>query len=454
MSLSSLLSIARSALFIHQRSMDVTAHNIANANTPGYTRQKLLLTPETAQWGPLYSLGRGVTATGIQRTRDFFYDTSFRTDSGGMGRSGTLYDYLGRVESTLGEPSSTGLASALDGVFRAFSDLAGDPASAPNRELVRQAAGRMTQQLRSLAGTVSSIRQAAYDDMRVQTDQANRLTEQIGDLNGRILALGGPSHTAADLMDQRDLLVDQLAQLVDVRVLSRDDGTVALLAGDQMLVDGKRVTAIAVATVGAGFGLVTQPGGQPMDARSGSLRALAELTQDKLPAVQAQLDQLARSLVTEFNALHSAGYTLNGTTGVDFFDPAGVTASTISLSAAVRASSDNIAAASVNAPGDGGVAASLAGLATTGVVSLGGRTLREFYVGMASGIGLEVQGSRQDFEADVVLVERADQSRQAVGGVSIDEEMVNLIGQQQAYQAAARLISVADEMMQDLMRIL
>lgn len=454
MSLASLLSIARTALLTHQRAMDVTAHNIANANTPGYTRQKLLLTPESPQWGPLFSLGRGVTASGIQRTRDSFYDSTFRTDSGTMGRSGTMYEYLGRIEAAMGEPSSTGLSSALDGMFRAFSDLAGDPASGPNRELVRQAAGRVTQQMRSMSSTITNVRQDALEDMRVQVDQANQLTAQIADLNGRILASGGPSHTAADLMDQRDLLVDQLSQLVDVRVLPRADGTVAVQGGGQLLVDGERVTALAVTTVGAGYGLVTQTGGNPVDARSGSLHALAQLTQDELPAVQAQLDQLAQALVTEFNTLHTAGYTLNGTTGVDFFDPTGVTASTISLSASVRSSADNIAAASIDAPGDGAVAASLAALATTGVISLGGRTLREHYVGLTAGLGLDVQSAQQDFEAHLVLVERADQSRQAVGGVSIDEEMVNLIGQQQAYQAAARLISVADEMMQDIMRIL
>ena len=454
MSLSSLLSIARSALLTHQRSMDVTAHNIANANTPGYTRQKLMLTPETAQWGPLYSIGRGVTATGIQRTRDQFYDSSFRADSGAMGRSGTLYDYMGRIEATLGEPSSTGLSSAMDSVFRAFSDLAGDPSSSPNRELVRQSAGRMTQQLRSLAGTISSVRQGALEDMRLQVDQTNQLASQVSDLNGRILALGGPSRTASDLMDQRDVLIDQLSQLMDIQVMNRADGTVAVQAGNQMLVDGKRSTPLAVATVGAGFGLVTQSGGISVNARGGSLQALVELTQTELPAVQAQLDQLASALVTEFNALHSAGYTLNGSTGVNFFDPTGVTASTISLSASVQASSDNIAAAGLSAPGDGSVAASLAALATTGVGSLGGRSLREFFVGFASGVGIDVKSARQDFEAELILVERADQARQAVGGVSIDEEMVNLISQQQAYQAAARLIAVADEMMQDLMRIL
>jgi len=454
MSLASLLSIARTALLTHQRAMDVTAHNIANANTPGYTRQKLLLTPETPQWGPLFSTGRGVTAAGIQRTRDSFYDSTFRTDSGTMGRAGTTYEYLGRIEATMGEPSTTGLASALDGVFRAFADLAGDPASGPNRELVRSAAGRVTQQLRSMSSTIGDVRQDALEDMRVQVDQVNQLSQQIGRLNGRILASGGPTHTAADLMDQRDLLIDQLAQLVDVRVLPRADGTVGVQGGGQMLVDGEQVALLAVTTVGAGFGLVTQSGGNPVDARSGSLHALAQLTQTDLPAVQAQLDQLAQSLVTEFNALHRAGYTLNGATNVDFFDPAGVTASTISLSAAVRGSADNIAAASVNAPGDGGVAAALAALATTGVVSLGGRTLREHYVGLAAGLGLDVQSAKQDFEAQLVLVEQADQARQSVGGVSIDEEMVGLIGQQQAYQAAARLISVADEMMQDIMRIL
>jgi flagellar hook-associated protein 1 FlgK len=240
---------------------------------------------------------------------------------------------------------------------------------------------------------------------------------------------------------------------MDVRVLPRADGTIGVQAGDLMLLDGSQAKTLEVVTVGAGFGLQTTSGAA-VDPRGGSLHALTDLTQNRLPAVRADLDAMAAALVSELNALHRSGYTGTGATNIDFFDPAGTTAATIQLSAAVLGSSDQIAAASVNAPGDGALATRIAGLASTALGALGGRSLREHFVSLASGVGIEVRSAAQDFEAQVVLVERADQARLAVSGVSVDEEMVTLISQQQAYQAAARLISIADEMVADLMRIL
>ena len=167
-----------------------------------------------------------------------------------------------------------------------------------------------------------------------------------------------------------------------------------------------------------------------MNSGGGSLAALGERTQVRRPAVRAKLDQLAQALVTEVNSRHRAGYTLGGSTNVDFFDPAGVTAGSIQLSAALQTSSDNIAAASVNAPGDAGVALQLAALGSVGIASLGGSTMREHYVTLAAQVGLDVKNAEGDMDAQATLVDRADESRQAVSGVNVEEEMVALIGQQ------------------------
>ncbi|MCC6649639.1 MAG: flagellar hook-associated protein FlgK [Candidatus Eisenbacteria bacterium] len=454
MSLQSMLSIARSALFTHQRSMDVTAHNIANANTPGYSRQRLMLRPATPLVEPLYTLGRGVEASTLQRSRDTFYDASYRSDNGLLGRASTLRDYLSQVESSMNEPSDSAISSSLDNLFRSFSDLSGDPANHTNRELVSSAARRLVDQLHSLATALGRTHQEALDHLNVQVTDVNALTARIADLNTKIQASGGPAHSVPDLMDQRDLLVDQLSAQLNVRVLDRGDGSIGVLAGDTLLVDGARNTELAVTTVGAGYGIAPAGGGAPIDPQSGSIKALTEVTQVKLPALRARLDQLASSLVTEFNAVHSGGFTLSGATGVDFFDPSGTTAGTIKLSAQVSASSDNIAASANGAAGNGAIAAQLAAFASTGVASLGGRTLREHYVVLAADVGLDVRNSEHDIEAQQVLVDRSEQSREAVSGVNVDEEMISLITQQQAYQAASRLVNVADQMMQDLLQML
>ena len=221
-------------------------------------------------------------------------------------------------------------------------------------------------------------------------------------------------------------------------------------AGDTVLVSGGQAGALSVVTVGSGLGIATAPGGAPIDAGGGSIQGLCELTQTKIPGVQASLDQLAASLVTEFNQVHTTGFTMSGATGVDFFDPTATTASSIGLSAQVKLSSDNIAASANGAQGNGGIAAQLAAFATTGVASLGGDTFGVHFASIASGVGVDVKNAQDDVTAQQVLVDNADQSRSSASGVNVDEEMVALISQQQAYQAAARLVSVADQMVQSL----
>jgi flagellar hook-associated protein 1 FlgK len=453
MSLASLLSIARSALVVHQRAMEVTGHNIANANTPGYSRQSLQIQAASPLVLPSFSLGRGVEANQITRQRDTFYDAAYRRDSGQLGQSTTTNDYLSQVEATLNEPSTDGLSSSMDGLFNSLADLANDPASKVSRNLVVSSGARMAQQLNSLSQQVTRIAQEGADNLKVQVDQVNGLASQIAELNVKIMQTRGPNGSSSDLMDQRDVLVDKLSQFMDVRVLSRSDGSVGVVAGDTVLVDGSQSTKLAAVAVGAGWGVSLAGGGSAIDPQSGSLKALVDLTQTKMPGVQAKLDQLAAALVTEFNQIHRAGSTPGGGTNVDFFDPTGTTASTIKLSAALTATSDNLAVSATGAPGNGDIATQLAGLATRGVASLGGSTFRESFVSLASGIGLDVTNSGQDATAQQTLVDNDDASRTSTSGVNVDEEMIGLIASQQAYSAAAHLVTVADQMVQAILAI-
>ena len=154
MSLASLLSIARSALIVHQRAMEVTGHNVANANTPGYSRQSLQLQSATPLVLPRYSIGRGVDATQITRERDTFYDAAYRRDTGQLGNASTMHDYLGQVETSLNEPSADRpLGVARRTASTPSPTLANDPASHVSRALVVSAGKRLAQQLNTLAGS-------------------------------------------------------------------------------------------------------------------------------------------------------------------------------------------------------------------------------------------------------------------------------------------------------------
>jgi flagellar hook-associated protein 1 FlgK len=454
MSLASLLSIARSAMFAQQRAMSVTAHNVANAQTPGYSRQRIELSAAAPELTPIGPVGRGVTEVSIERVRNTFFDSRFRSESGLLGNSATMGDFLGQVEAAINEPSADGLAASLDGLFGSFANLANNPASSTSRSLVQQAGRRFVQQLNQLDATVHQVGDGALTQLREQVGQVNELAGRIAELNQQVLASGGANGSSPDLQDQRDVLVDRLSSLVGVRVLDRNDGTIGLAAGDTMLVDGANSQALAVnALAGGGFSLITVGGGA-VDPKSGSLRALCELTTTTLPGIQAQLDTLARTLVTTVNAIHRSGFTLSGATNTDFFDPAGVTAGNIALAPGILASGDAIAAAGIAAPGDSTIAQQLAALATSGVAGLGGRSFRDFYIDLSGVVGSSVSSASQDASAHLAMVDQADTLRASVSGVSVDEEMVALISQQQAYTAAARIVNVANEMMQSVLEMI
>jgi flagellar hook-associated protein 1 FlgK len=452
-SLVSLLSIARSALLIHQRAMAVTGNNVANAQTPGYSRQRLEMVEATPLWTPHGTMGRGVDAVTVSRARDIFYDRAFRRESGLLGGASTQGDLLSQLESALGEPGDNGLGAVIDGMFSAFSGLANDPASGTSRMLVRQAATRLVDQFHQTDARIGQLIQDGADRLAGQVEQVNQITHQITALNNQILAAG--PNGSPTLEDQRDLLLDQMSSLMSIQVVERPDHTVAVQAGGAFIVDGAQSRDLAMrtsATGGPAIGFVTDPG--TIDPGGGSMKALIDLTNTTLPGYRAQLDQLAQNLVTQTNVIHRSGFTLSGATAIDFFDPAGTTAATIQLSASILASPDAIAAGDMPSGGDGGMALRLGDLVRVPLAGLGGRSIRDFYVNVAGSIGIAVSDALQQTSIQQALVDNADSQRQQVSGVSVDEEMVQLIAQQQAYGAAARLVTVANDMIQDLLQMI
>jgi len=450
MSLVSLLNIARTALLTHQRAMNVTGNNVANAQTPGYSRQRLELVEAQPLWTPQGLIGRGVDADAVTRARDIFYDSTYRRENGLLQRASTHADILSQFESALGPPDQ-GLGKAMDDMFAAFTGLASDPAGGTPRTLARQSASALVDQFHQMAGRLQQLVDDGRGRMVDQVDRVNVLTRQIAATNSQIVAVG--PNGAPALEDQRDLMLDELSQYMSMQVIKRDDGSIGIMTGGALVVDGGQSRDLVVRDTpsGPGVGFVLDSG--TIDLGSGSLKSLVDLTNTTLPGYRAQLDLLASNLVSSFNAIHRSGYTLSGGTGVDFFDPSATSASTIRLSSAVLASTDAIAAGATPNPGDGANAAALGDLVHTPLPGLGNWSVRDYFINVTSDVGAAVNGAEQQVDVEQTLVDNADSQRQAVSGVSIDEEMVTLIAQQQAYTAATRLVTVANQIMDDLMNL-
>jgi flagellar hook-associated protein 1 FlgK len=454
MSVSDILNVAQSALAAQQFVMNTTAENIANANTPGYTVEQAVLTPTQPLLTPEGSVGTGVTVASTARLRDTFLDETYRTESGLSGQYTTAQNLLNQVQSGLGEPGSSGISSALDGFFNAFTSLTSDPTNSTDLTEVQQAGATLAQSFQNVSGALATAGQSAVSQLQSNVTQANQLLSQIQTLNQQIVAAQSTGG-APTLQDQRDTAIDQLSSLMGVSTVNYPDGAVGVLAGGTVLADGTQHATLSVVSSGAGYGVSINGSATAATIRTGSIGAVSAFTQTTLPTLQGQLNTLASSLVTAVNTLSESG-TVTGSnppvTGVPFFNPAGTTAASIGLSAQVQASTANIVTGTTGNAGDSTIAAQIGQLAQTSNAALGNQSIPTYYAGFVSGIGAQAQAAQQSATAQATLVANTTTQRDAADGVNTDTELIDMIQTQEAYSAATHLVSTADAMVQSLLQ--
>ncbi|MFQ5537724.1 MAG: flagellar hook-associated protein FlgK, partial [Gemmatimonadota bacterium] len=360
-------------------------------------------------------------------------------------------------ETVLAEPSELGLGAALDAFFSSWSELASNPGSTTVRSVLRQRASELAGRFQTLAGNLDSIRQETETRLQLAVEEVTSMASNVADLNQQIVSIEADGTTAGDLRDARARLLDRMSELVPIQVSHRDNGSVGVTVAGVSIVDGANSSTVKVVVSGGVTGLGIEGRTGLFQDTGGSTGALIDLINTDLPTARQRLDDLAEALVTEVNTLHAGGTTPDGSTGVNFFDASATAASTIALSTEVRADVDAIAAGTADASGGyragaNDVAEPVAALRDTVVASVGD-TISESFRGLVSDIGEAVRSSTDAAEAHGVLAEQARLRRESLGGVSVDEELVRMIQFQTGYQAAARVVTAADEMLQSLLAI-
>lgn len=484
-SFGSILSIARSAIAAHQTAVQVVSQNVANAETEGYSRQRAELAAGTPQRFTYGSVGTGVEVHNIVRMRSTLLDASFRQEAGSAEAFATRRDLLAQIEGVFGEPAEESFAGALDAFWSAWSDLANNPGSPGAQAVVRQRGIEVASTLNRFAARLGDIEANTRTQLASTVDEVNRLAAQLADLNAQVTAAEVGGTQAPDLRDARDLIADQLSRLTGARMMEQADGSLSFVIGGVTLVDGANVRRLDVRSgPPTSLGIVGSPDALPQ--LGGAVQAITTVLNTDLPNVRARLDELARGLVNGVNYLHASGWTAAGDalgganwdpslppTGsrVNFFDPAGTTAATISISAEVAANAAVIASGTTqNAPGDNTLALALGALRTTAGInalqaSMGsaafaaqvglsaGTTFGDSYRDTITGIGMQVRAAEDSATVHEALANQAEMRRSSVSGVSIDEELTLLLRHQQAFQAASRLVRTADELAQALLNM-
>lgn len=462
MSLMNLLNIGKSAVFANQAAINVTGNNIANVNTPGYTRQEAILriaTPIVPVAGGY--LGIGVSVSSIERRYDRFISGQLLGQEQNYGKSSTMNQVLGQVEQVFNGNGGAGLSSALNAFFDAWQSLSTNPGDTAQRTVLISDANNFVaaakQMESSILGTLKEINKAVSD----AAGQVNSIATDIARLNGRIVQIesGGGTAKANDLRDARDQLVTQLSGLVDIGTLEDKNGSLTVTLGMRNLVDretGNPVTAIKNAAGDAGLSL----DGVDVTSRitKGSVGGLLASRDAVASGPLADLRRLAAAITNEMNPLHSDGVGLDGTTGNNFFTPLSpplTEADAISNLGVAVTDPRKIAAASDPAavPGDNTNALRIAGLADAAVSSLGGATFSGYYSGLVTDVGKLARNASDLSQFDANMRSELQNRRDSASGVSLDEEATNLIAFQRAYEAGAKIIRITDELLQTVLKL-
>ena len=453
-SLNASLEIARRALRAHQLTMGVIGANVANVNTPGFSRRRTYLGASAGIMTNHGTVGTGVEVTTIRRDRDMLLEGLYRQHNSAAGNWSALEQALGRVETVFPAADTDGLGDALGAFWSAWNNLANDPADPGRRAVVRAAGEQVADTFHRLDAHLASLMSDLDAEMGADTDRINRIATRLAALNVGISAAELRGQEASDLRDERDSLLEELSGIATVHSQETSTGAVTVSLGTEVLVQDDRARQLEVVPVaGAGQASVRvrwQDTQRDVQADGGHLAGLVTARDERLAGYRATLDTLAATLVEQVNRVHVTGSGLDGSTGNAFFDPAWTHASDIRLDHGVDTDLERIAASASGATGDGNTAQAIAGLRTAALLGNGQLTFEGFYRGLVGQIGLDASHAASSVAAESGALDAIDAQRASISGISLDEEMTQMLSTQHAYEAVIRITTVIDDMMDTL----
>jgi flagellar hook-associated protein 1 len=476
--ISQVLEIARRALLAQQYQLNVTGHNIANASTPGYSRQRanLVTTSPAESAGGL--LGTGVIVQSVDRLRNRFVDTQIRSSNEALGSASQEYQILSQMEATFSElsGSSSTPSGTLNTFFNSWMTLSQNPAESVSRNALMLNASRVTDTFHRLNTDMSTLRSSLRDEMQTKLDRINALTSEISALNVNITAASVAGMNTGDMKDTLGTKVEELSTLANISASEGPNGSVMVMLGSLLIADNGSSHALSLSMApnatlaGSTFDQLRVVTDQGIEAQmtGGETGGLLKTYNTTIPDALGRLDRLAEGLISEVNRVHATGYGLQNPprNGINFFK--GSDAATIGLdltdtsggaAAGSNPSLDNIAASSIaGAPGNNEIALAMAAVFDQkpitnagGTTLLGGLSISGYYNQSVTKLGSATNAASAMIESQQQVLGQLTQQRDAVSGVSLDEEMTNMIKFQRAFDAAARLVNTADEMFQTLL---
>lgn len=480
-------SIAVSGMYVNQASLAVTSHNLANISTSGYSRQRIT-GQETAVKQGSATTATGVNVQEVNRARNQLLDATFRQQNAQAGYWEAKGANLESAALVLNEfsaddgTSDNGLLQTMNDFFTSWEELAKDPASLSNRQSVIETAKALVETFQDIDSQLQALQWDAAEQVTEGVAQLNALASQVAKLNSQIASAEVSGAQASDLRDQRDTLLDSMSALAGINIQERSDGRVDVTVGGVSLVQGDKTNTLSVTgngTTESPLVIAWSDLGQQARLDSGSILAYLEdadqsgvsdidaaslpyaysaASASSISNLRQGLNDLISTIATQMNSLHSVGTGIDAanTTGMDFFTVADSSKSlsigNIQVNPLLEADTDYLAAGCSTDSGDNTNAAAIAQVADGNYFLFDGLSMdmSSFYQAIVAWVGTAGNNANSYYDNQVTLVNQVEAQRQSVASVSLDEEMSKMIQYQNAYSAAARVLSTMDGLLGDL----
>ena len=457
MGIYSTLIIGRDAVVANQMAIELTGHNIANVNTPGYSRQRPIIQAKAPIDTGVGQMGTGVDVSGIERIYDIFLGGQINSAAQDLGRWEAQKNSLERVELFFDESSGFGLNNAMSAYWGSWQDLANNPNLPAARQIVVGEGENLANTFNTIYSGLVEVQNDLDASISVAVGQINGIATQLHDLNQKIVRIESSGDNANDFRDNRDQLIKELSELIDITSTESSDGRITVMLGDgNYLVDAAGAnTLYATDTDGDTFLDISwsDPSATNINANisGGNIRGWLETRDVIINDYLTSLETLATTIRDQVNAVHFTGRALDNSQN-NFFVPTGtLAAGTFAVNPDLVADSSLVAAGDTSDPGDNRTAIDIAGLQNATFL-IGGdtQTFDDYYSMLVSNVGIDVRDASRNYDYQYSVASQLENYRESISGVSLDEEMVNLIRFEQAYNAAAKLITTVDEMLDTL----
>jgi flagellar hook-associated protein 1 len=461
MSISGLLSTARESLNVNQMAIDITGGNIANVNTPSYTRQRVDMTSINNVNVNGVSAQVGVGVGQVKQIYDRFINSQIVEQQQNTGYSDATLQGLQNIQGILDDTNGGGLNDQLNSFWAAWESLSQNPGGQVERSTLLSTAQNLTSTLTTYKQGLDSINKEMNNNIAGVVAQINSDTSQIADMNFLIMGPAGNNGDKNDLIDKRSQLLKDLGSLVNINQSENADGTINIYLPDgRALVESTNSQSLSVTIGGNARSSVEYSadisGGTLNSALTkGKLGAFVQLQDTIIPEYMNDLNDFTTTLSNRVNGFHKVGFDAYGNTGTDFFTitDAANAAGTIGVNSVIAADVNRIAA-SVTVSGDGGNANQIASVQNELLMNSNTSTLNSFLSSMVGQIGSQVADAKTNSDYQTAIMNSLNNQWQSISGVSIDEEMINLMKYQMGYNAAGRLITTVNSLLDTLMGII